>query len=37
VSRLKVVLATDRLGLGGTETGLVNHAVAFDRDRVDGH
>lgn len=32
--RIEVVLATGGLGLGGTEKGLVTHALAFDRTRI---
>lgn len=31
---LRVVLVADALGIGGTEKGLVHHALTFDRDRV---
>lgn len=32
---MRVVLASNALGLGGTEKGLETHALAFDRERVD--
>ncbi|HEX2017075.1 MAG TPA: glycosyltransferase family 4 protein [Solirubrobacteraceae bacterium] len=37
MSRPRVALVTERLLLGGTEKGMVNHALAFDRSRVDVH
>jgi glycosyltransferase involved in cell wall biosynthesis len=32
---MRVALAVNALGLGGTEKGVQTHALAFDRDRVD--
>lgn len=32
---MRVALAVNALGLGGTEKGVQTHALAFNRDRVD--
>jgi glycosyltransferase involved in cell wall biosynthesis len=37
VTRARVVLTTNALTIGGTEKGLVNHALELDPDRFDVH